>query len=67
MVQLQDGHVMHFSTKTLNDYVAFASTLHEQHGNEAKRFAGGIEHGAIAKAFIMPGAASRATMFNRQA
>jgi hypothetical protein len=67
MLQLQDGHVMHFSSETLTEYVAFASTLHEFHGNEAKRFAGGIENGVIARAFIMPGAASRATMFNRQA
>jgi hypothetical protein len=64
MVQLQSGEVMFFSMNSLSEYNIFAASIHELHGGEASRCEGGIGHAALGRAFFVPGAASRATMFN---
>ncbi len=63
-LQLQSGEVMYFSKDTLSDYVAFAEAMHQMHGNEARRFEGGAGPGMLGRAFSVPGAPSRFTMFN---
>ncbi|MFL5342086.1 MAG: hypothetical protein ACJ8F7_18225 [Gemmataceae bacterium] len=63
-LQLHTGEVMHFSTNSLSDYVAFARSIHELHGNEARRIAGGGSGDEmIARAVTLPGT-SRASMLN---
>jgi hypothetical protein len=66
MVQLQTGDVLFFSKDSLSEYNIFASSIHDLHGGEASRCEGGMGHSSLERAFFVPGAASRATMFNNR-
>jgi hypothetical protein len=63
-LQLQSGDVMYFSSSSLSDYITFAQTIHELHGNEARRRHGGGFDEMITRGISVQGAASNRTMQN---
>jgi hypothetical protein len=63
-LHLHTGDVMFFSMNSLSDYVTFARTLHELHGNEARRILGGGDGETLKQGVMFRGTPSRFTMLN---
>jgi hypothetical protein len=63
-LHLHTGDVMFFSMNSLSDYVTFARTVHELHGNEARRILGGGDSETLKQGVMFRGTPSRFTMLN---